>query len=92
MGKDEDKNRTQDQGGETGGMTEGQTDPNGEVNNSDIRALPSIDVSELVQEGLMGKDEDKNRTQDQGGETGGMTEGQTDPNGEGEVDLGTDGP
>ena len=25
-------------------------------------------------------------------ETGGMTEGQTDPNGEGEVDLGTGGP
>jgi hypothetical protein len=27
-----------------------------------------------------------------GNETGGMTEGQTDPNGEGEVDLGTGGP
>jgi hypothetical protein len=34
-------------------------------------------------------------TEDEGGMTedeGGMTEGQTDPNGEGEVDLGTGGP
>ena len=31
-------------------------------------------------------------TEGLGNETGGMTEGQTDPNGEGEVDLGTGGP
>ena len=31
-------------------------------------------------------------TEGLGNETGGITEGQTDPNGEGEVDLGTGGP
>jgi hypothetical protein len=31
-------------------------------------------------------------TQDQGGESGGMTEGHVDPSGEVDVDLGTAGP
>ena len=37
----------------------------------------------------MGKDQGGNMTQDQGKENGGMTEGQTDPKFEGDVDLGT---
>jgi hypothetical protein len=37
----------------------------------------------------MGKDQGGNMTQDQGEENGGMTEGQTDPKFEGDVDLGT---
>lgn len=40
----------------------------------------------------MGKDQGGNMTQDQGGECSGMTEGHNDPNGEGDVDLGTAGP
>lgn len=40
----------------------------------------------------MGKDQGGKYDQDQGGESGGMTEGHTDPNGEGDVDLGTAGP
>ena len=40
----------------------------------------------------MGKDQGWNITQDKGEENGGMTEGQTDPKGEGDVDLGTGGP
>jgi len=61
-------------------------------NNSDVSVLaialsatiPTLSVSSIVHEELIGKD--------QGGETGGMTEGQTDPNGEGDVDLGTGWP
>ena len=37
----------------------------------------------------MGKDQGENMTQEQGEEKGAMTEGQTDPKFEGDVDLGT---
>lgn len=57
-----------------------------------ITAIPTLSTSEIVHEGLMGKDQGGNMTQDQGGENGGMTEGQTDHNGEGDVNLGTGGP
>ena len=46
-------------------------------------AIPTTSVSAIVHEGLMGEDQGGNMTQDQGGnmteggETGGMTEGQT---------------
>ena len=45
----------------------------------------------IVHERLLGKDQGGNITQDQGEENGGMTEGQTDPTGEEDVDLGTGG-
>ncbi len=48
-----------------------------------IAAIPTTSVSAIVHEGLMGEDQGGNMTQEQGGnmteggETGGMTEGQT---------------
>jgi len=40
-----------------------------------IAAIPTTSVSAIVHEGLMGEDQGGNMTE--GGETGGMTEGQT---------------
>lgn len=57
-----------------------------------ITAIPTTSVNAIPHEGLMGEDQGGNMTQDRGEEKGGITEGQTDPDGEGEVDLGTGGP
>ena len=54
-----------------------------------IAAISTLTASEIVDKGLMGKDQGGNMTQDQGEEKGGMTEGQTDLKFEGDVDLGT---
>jgi hypothetical protein len=72
----------QGEGGDTGGMPggEGMTGGGGmSANTSEMSGDEGITVGGEMTEGL-------------GNETGGMTEGQTDPNGEGEVDLGTGGP
>jgi hypothetical protein len=72
----------QGEGGGTGGMPggEGMTGGGGmSANTSEIPGDEGMAVGGGMTEGL-------------GNETGGMTEGQTDPNGEGEVDLGTGGP
>ena len=72
----------QGEGGDTGGMPggEGMTGGGGmSANTSEMSGDEGITVGVGMNEGL-------------GNETGGMTEGQTDPNGEGEVDLGTGGP
>ena len=72
----------QGEGGDTGGMPggEGMTGGGGmSANTSKMSGDEGITVGGGMTEGL-------------GNETGGMTEGQTDPNGEGEVDLGTGGP
>jgi hypothetical protein len=43
-----------------------------------ISAIPAVSVSAIIHEGLMGEDQGGNTTQTgEGGETGGMTEGQT---------------
>ena len=54
-----------------------------------IAAISTLTASEIVHEGLIRKDQGGNMTQDQGEENGGMTEGQTDPKFEVDVDLGT---
>ena len=72
----------QGEGGDTGGMPggEGMTGGGGmSANTSEMSGDEGITVGGGMTEGS-------------GNETGGMTEGQTDPNGEGEVDLGTGGP
>lgn len=72
----------QGEGGDTGGMPggEGMTGGGGmSANTSEMPGDEGITVGDGMNEDL-------------GNETGGMTEGQTDPNGEGEVDLGTGGP
>jgi len=72
----------QGEGGDTGGMPggEGMTGGGGmSANTSEMPGGEGITVGDGMNEDL-------------GNETGGMTEGQTDPNGEGEVDLGTGGP
>jgi hypothetical protein len=72
----------QGEGGDTGGMPggEGMTGGGGmSANTSEMSGDEGITVGGGMTKGL-------------GNETGGMTEGQTDPNGEGEVDLGTGGP
>ena len=72
----------QGEGGDTGGMPggEGMTGGGGmSANTSEMSGDEGITVGGGMTEGL-------------GNETGGMTEGQIDPNGEGEVDLGTGGP
>jgi hypothetical protein len=72
----------QGEGSGTGGMPggEGMTGGGGmSANTSEIPGDEGMTVGGGMTEGL-------------GNETGGMTEGQTDPNGEGEVDLGTGGP
>jgi hypothetical protein len=78
----------QGEGGNTGGMPggEGMTGGGG----------MSADTSEMqADEGITvggGMSEEDGITESLENETNGMTEGQTDPNGEGEVDLGTGGP
>ena len=78
----------QGEGGNTGGMPggEGMTGGGG----------MSADTSEMqTDEGITvggGMSEEDGITERLENETNGMTEGQTDPNGEGEVDLGTGGP
>lgn len=72
----------QGEGGDTGGMPGGEGMTGGGGMSANTSEMPG-DEGVTVGGGM---------TEDLGNETGGMTEGQTDPNGEGEVDLGTGGP
>jgi hypothetical protein len=79
----------QGEGGNTGGMPggEGMTGGGGmSADTSEMQADEGITVGGEISE------EDDGITESLENETNGMTEGQTDPNGEGEVDLGTGGP
>ena len=72
----------QGEGGGTGGMPGGEGMTGGGGMSADTSEMPGG-------EGMTGGG---GMTEGLGNETGGMTEGQIDPNGEGEVDLGTGGP
>ena len=72
----------QGEGGNTGGMPGGEGMTGGGGMSANTSGMPGG-------EGMTGGG---GMNKDLGNKTGGMTEGQIDPNGEGEVDLGTGGP
>lgn len=79
----------QGEGANTGGMPGGEGMTGGGGMSADTNEMP-IDEGITIGGGMTEEEDDM--IGDLKNETGGMTEGDTDPNGEGEVDLGTGGP
>ncbi len=72
---------------------EGAITPEGSINDTMSGQNASQWASNATLVYAQGESEDTGgMTEGLGNDTSGMTEGQTDPNGEGEIDLGTGGP